>query len=895
VVYGATTDLAAYTAGRIVTTLVTGLLLLVMYKLSRLLLGRWPALLGVGLLALDPQFLAHSRLIHNEAPLALFMTLAGLSCLLWLRSIPPSFLDSSGGTVRRRSWFWLLLTGLFTGLALLTKSTAVLLGPMLVAVVAGWMIISHFPRFTPQASPFTFHLIHTGLIGLIIVAFVASFVFFALWPAMWVQPAQALDLTFGKLLIDKEAGFGNFGFFWLGHFVQDPGPAFYPVAFLLKTTPWLLIGLFLNIWLIIARRISLNSQVAILLWVFALTYLVIMTLASKKAVRYLLPAIPTLYLLAGLAFYQIGHWANRRMSREAWQKLLPRFSARAARLLPIFLFLPLSLFTLFYHPYYFTYYNPLVLGWLWAPQALLIGWGEGLDEAARYLKERPPVRVSAWYPWIFSIFYPGQTFGTERESLILADHAVLYINQVQRDIPDPNIIHYFRTRRRAEYTVRLAGIDYAWIYPGPVVGPRPDPTPQYALGGEFGDEVRLLGYDLSQPQLSGQPLIVTLFWRVLKVPPADRFVYVRLLDAQGRVWAKTDSPPVMGLWSVSRWQPKGLIEDAQELQIPPGTPPGTYRLEVGWYDPTSGQPLSASGQPLGQGGGLLLGEVQVGWQPLATEADLPNDTDTRLAPNARLVGYAAPPESAVIGDLLPIHLAWREAGSLLNFTSVPNNHVLFEWRQAGERIAEQLDPLPFPIEEWGRNTLLLSQHDVIVPPSLAGGRYELMVRLHTGSDPVGEAFSLGSVDVTSRPHHFDLPATAVAPVGPAQLDQGIILAGYEVQPAGQSFNLNLYWQTKKAVTTRYKVFAQLLAADGSTVIAQSDGFPAAGQRPTTGWLPGEIIIDPHLLNFSGAPAPGAYRLIAGLYNPLTGQRLPVLDKQGQTVADAILITELTLP
>jgi hypothetical protein len=131
-------------------------------------------------------------------------------------------------------------------------------------------------------------------------------------------------------------------------------------------------------------------------------------------------------------------------------------------------------------------------------------------------------------------------------------------------------------------------------------------------------------------------------------------------------------------------------------------------------------------------------------------------------------------------------------------------------------------------------------------------------------------------------------------VGPAQLDQGVALAGYDLQPSAQSLQLNLYWQTKTLLSTRYKVFAQLLAAD-NTIIAQSDSFPVTGQRPTTGWLPGEIIADPHTLYFATAPSPGAYRLIAGLYNPLTGQRLPVVNEQGQTIADAILVAELTLP
>ncbi|MCP4289492.1 MAG: hypothetical protein GY792_34570, partial [Gammaproteobacteria bacterium] len=210
-----------------------------------------------------------------------------------------------------------------------------------------------------------------------------------------------------------------------------------------------------------------------------------------------------------------------------------------------------------YHPYYFTYYNPLFLGWRWAPHTLLVGWGEGLDGAARYLNEQPEQNVAAWYEWLFPIMYKGRTQPVvPQENLITADQAVLYINQVQRDIPSPNIIHYFRTRRQPEHTVRLAGIDYAWVYSGPIAGFQADPIPEYPIGGEFGDEVRLLGYDMRpQPVTGGDSLIVTLYWRAISTPAADRFVYLRLVDEQGHIWAGSDSPPVMGLWPSTRWQP----------------------------------------------------------------------------------------------------------------------------------------------------------------------------------------------------------------------------------------------------------------------------------------------------------------------------------------------------
>jgi 4-amino-4-deoxy-L-arabinose transferase-like glycosyltransferase len=196
-------SMAAYAAGRFPVVLFGALLLLVLYALARRLLGRWPALIGVSLLALDPYTLAYSRLLHIGAPFALLMTLAGLSWLLWLRV-----------SIR----IWLLLTGRFTALALLTKSTALLLGPMLAVVTLSWVI----SRNQWRSRRWWFIIVAGAAVSILL----AAVIFFLLWPAMWVVPGQALRLTFGKLFTDQEAGTGNLGMFWFGQFVQDPGPAF---------------------------------------------------------------------------------------------------------------------------------------------------------------------------------------------------------------------------------------------------------------------------------------------------------------------------------------------------------------------------------------------------------------------------------------------------------------------------------------------------------------------------------------------------------------------------------------------------------------------------------------------------------------------------------------------
>jgi hypothetical protein len=74
----------------------------------------------------------------------------------------------------------------------------------------------------------------------------------------------------------------------------------------------------------------------------------------------------------------------------------------------------------------------------------------------------------------------------------------------------------------------------------------------------------------------------------------------------------------------------------------------------------------------------------------------------------------------------------------------------------------------------------------------------------------------------------------------------------------------------------YKISLQLLD-DRGLVVAQQDAEPAGGARPTVDWSPGETVDDNHGLPILPGTPPGAYRLIAAVYDPETGERLPVGD------------------
>lgn len=92
---------------------------------------------------------------------------------------------------------------------------------------------------------------------------------------------------------------------------------------------------------------------------------------------------------------------------------------------------------------------------------------------------------------------------------------------------------------------------------------------------------------------------------------------------------------------------------------------------------------------------------------------------------------------------------------------------------------------------------------------------------------------------------------------------------------GDALQVQFTWETGAPLDTRYKVFVQLLDANGQ-LAAQRDSEPGGGLALTTTWMPGQPVTDRHALFLPEGLPPGDYRLIAGLYelDPPNG-RLPV--------------------
>jgi hypothetical protein len=117
-------------------------------------------------------------------------------------------------------------------------------------------------------------------------------------------------------------------------------------------------------------------------------------------------------------------------------------------------------------------------------------------------------------------------------------------------------------------------------------------------------------------------------------------------------------------------------------------------------------------------------------------------------------------------------------------------------------------------------------------------------------------------EVPTNPRVIDAPFSALN-------HETIHLHEFAVWPTeterGDTILVQLTWSADTPTDRPYKVFLHLLDSNG-TPVAQRDGEPVGGSRPTTGWEPGEVIVDRYGLALPSDLPPGEYLLRMGLYD-----------------------------
>lgn len=130
------------------------------------------------------------------------------------------------------------------------------------------------------------------------------------------------------------------------------------------------------------------------------------------------------------------------------------------------------------------------------------------------------------------------------------------------------------------------------------------PNPQTPVAARFGDAIELVGYDLPNVKFQrGEPLRLGLDWHAIKPTDKPYTAFVHLLDANGKVIGQVDAQPLNGDAPTDGWQPNEYLVDPYTFQIAPDALRGAASLEVGFYDPATGQRL-----PVVDGNGSAVGD-----------------------------------------------------------------------------------------------------------------------------------------------------------------------------------------------------------------------------------------------------------------------------------------------
>ncbi|NJO82129.1 MAG: phospholipid carrier-dependent glycosyltransferase [Blastochloris sp.] len=390
---------------RLPVAVVNGLAVGIGYLLLRRLVRPPVACLAALMWALSPFLIAHGRLLHLDGLLTSFCT---LSLLALLAATHPS---GKMGGMGFGSLALLVASGAFAGLALLTKSPALILPPLagLILLVAALAPVLRQGASAGKVGA-ALRMSARASIRWVIWGVTALLIFVLLWPALWVDPGGAIGSLLKEVTGNAAQPHGS-GNFFFGRPVDDPGWGFYPSVVLWRGEMLVLAGI--GALLVLAgldlasiafrasaagsddrrpttddgragcavetqrelpaqsTRRGANRQAGHLIratspserwaagWLvfYVLLFVIAVTLMPKKFDRYLLPIWPSLAVLAAIGFGAlVSGWGNSKARITRAARSLGSLGAALGGI-------ALSVGPLVAaHPYYLASYNPMLGG-----------------------------------------------------------------------------------------------------------------------------------------------------------------------------------------------------------------------------------------------------------------------------------------------------------------------------------------------------------------------------------------------------------------------------------------------------------------------------------------------------------------------------------------------------
>jgi 4-amino-4-deoxy-L-arabinose transferase-like glycosyltransferase len=648
------------------------------FWLARRIFDRRVALLAALLLALDPFVAGLGGLLHVDGLLTTFSTLSVLALLNGVSRIAyrvSLMADSKSPTASGLSTFdiqhsalpWFALSGAFAGLAALSKSPALFLTPFTLVVFVAVVLAKHLSVGRAAVGFLTFIILHSAL-------------FIALYPAMWSDPSAAVDLMFERA--SHHAATATRETFFDGQAELNLGPGFYPVALAYRLSPVAIVGLALAAFYIVRQQTSSDrSRPAILaLIIFSLAFIVFLSPAAKKFDRYLLPIIPPLILVAA---WGIGQFANPRLLSFWVSDASPLAGAshptnKLTYVLPSAAVVLQALYVLSVAPYPLMAYNPMLGGAAGARDRIAVGWGEGYAAAAAWVEEhdRDAVIASGGLSNIAPLF-EGRVVTIDATGLASADYIIFTVSEMQLAL---EFFGSLAQQGRLTQTIRIGGIEAAWIYRATAPGLQADWLRQHLQSGDaiVLDAATPLARLLDAPPTTSLPPDAT--------PDLISDTLAALRD-RSRIWyVSTAAASTVVRAEVRDWLATNA-RPTDEAQIAGAT--------IRSYTPESGAPIALDPFRIQFDGAVAL----IGLEPVTAVAAYPD----RIAVAARW--RVLNPPAANYSVTLELTDAYGDT-----------------WTQLGGPLRDARDFAPI---DWQPGEVVDQVFAAPVPPALAPGVYRL--------------------------------------------------------------------------------------------------------------------------------------------------------------------------
>ncbi len=265
-----------------------------------------------------------------------------------------------------------------------------------------------------------------------------------------------------------------------------------------------------------------------------------------------------------------------------------------------------------------------------------------------------------------------------------------------------------------------------------------------------------------------------------------------------------------------------------------------------------------------------------------------------------LIGYWTPNTVVQPGDRVTVFLYWRSG------TGVQRDYRLSAQLLSPdmETIAQddELHIGQIPSEAWLPGLVVRKAIHFDLPPDIATpASYQLMVRVWRGN-PLADWQDVISLPIASTAQTLltedtaligsvaALPKTQTLPdLSPAdfQFADGFKLTGYAVPVSaapGDTLPFQFEWQTQRDIDTPLTQLIHLFNAEDDVFVAL-DQPPFHGTFPTEDWPANTTLVDEVTVTLPADLAPGTYQIFTGMYNSATLERQPIINAQGQPVAN----------